>query len=161
MYAETEREREMLAAQIRASTWNASGPCVSVDVECTGSDAVIPMGKNSIIPMTFTLRNFSLSRIVKCVLDLKPRADILLSSSHLPASYTGQTIFRKTLRPLETCRIRARMLASQPGAYSLGGWVVRCEVAASDKGEWRVGQVYEILPATEDEDVVLVSQGVA
>ncbi|QRV90831.1 laminin domain protein [Ceratobasidium sp. AG-Ba] len=45
MYAETEREREMLAAQIRASVWNTTCPCVSVDVGCVGADAVIPLGK--------------------------------------------------------------------------------------------------------------------
>ncbi|KAG8699356.1 hypothetical protein FRC09_006668 [Ceratobasidium sp. 395] len=45
MYAETERERELLATQIRASAWNASGPCVSVDVGCIGADAVIQTGK--------------------------------------------------------------------------------------------------------------------
>ncbi|KAG9121192.1 hypothetical protein FRC07_002953, partial [Ceratobasidium sp. 392] len=45
MYAETEREREMLATQIRASTWNASGPCVIVGVGCIGADAVLQTGK--------------------------------------------------------------------------------------------------------------------
>lgn len=45
MYAETEREREMLATQIRASAWNNTGPCVSVGVGCTGADAVIQAGK--------------------------------------------------------------------------------------------------------------------
>ncbi|KAG9097649.1 hypothetical protein FS749_005806 [Ceratobasidium sp. UAMH 11750] len=168
MYAETEREREMLATQIRASAWNANGPCVSVDVRSIGADAAIQTGnspytltlpnRNSIIPVTFTLRNFSLSRTVKCVLDLKLRPDAALSSSHPPASYTGQTLFRKTLRPLETCRIQARMLVSQPGVYGLGGWLVRCEVAASNKGEWRVGEVYEILAPEMEEDVVVVRQ---
>ncbi|KAG8747243.1 hypothetical protein FRC10_001859 [Ceratobasidium sp. 414] len=142
MYAETEREREMLAAQIRASAWNASGPCVSVDVGPVGADAAVQTGKNSIIPVTFALRNFSLSRTVKCVLDLKLRPDAALSS--------------KTLRPLETCQIQARMLVSQPGVYGLGGWVVRCEVAASNKGEWKVGQVYEILAPEMEEDVIVV-----
>lgn len=45
MYAETEREREMLAAQIRASTWNASGSCVSVDVSSPGTEIIVREGK--------------------------------------------------------------------------------------------------------------------
>jgi hypothetical protein len=154
--------------------------------------------RTGIIPVTFTLRNFSLSRTVKCTLDLKPRPDTPLSSyvylrssqprhanfllrlgcpkmvspftlncgdlsrSHLPASYTGQTFFRKTLRPLEICQIRARMAAPQPGVYGLGGWTVRCEIAASDRGEWQVGQVYDILaPEMEEEDVIVVHQAQA
>lgn len=78
-------------------------------------------------------------------------------SSHFPPSYSGQTVFRKTLGPLETSQIRARMVVSQPGVYGLGGWAVQCEVAASDKGEWRAGQVYTILASEmENEDVVVV-----
>jgi hypothetical protein len=45
MYAETEREREMLAAQIRASTWNASGPCVSVNVGSIDAEGTVQAGK--------------------------------------------------------------------------------------------------------------------
>lgn len=79
--------------------------------------------------------------------------------SHFPPSYVGQVVFRKTLGPLETCQIRAQMAASQPGVYGLGGWTVQCEVAASDKGEWKAGDAYTILaPEMEDEDVVVVHQ---
>jgi hypothetical protein len=45
MYAETEREREMLAAQIRASAWNMSRSCISVDVCGSGTEAVVQVGK--------------------------------------------------------------------------------------------------------------------
>ncbi|CAE6378800.1 unnamed protein product [Rhizoctonia solani] len=79
MYAETEREREMLASQIRGSTWNASEPCISVHVCGPGTEMVMQEGKTSTIPVTFTLRNFSISRTVKCMLDLKQEPDILLS----------------------------------------------------------------------------------
>ncbi|CAE7231072.1 unnamed protein product [Rhizoctonia solani] len=45
MYAETEREREMLASQIRGSTWNASYPCISVHVRGPGTEIVVQDGK--------------------------------------------------------------------------------------------------------------------
>lgn len=161
MYAETEREREMLATQIRASHWNASGPCVSVDVCGSGAETVVQEGKTGTIPVTFTLRNFSLSRVVQCVLDLKRKSDapLSLSPSRFPASYTGQTVFRRTLPPLETCQIGARVVVSRPGVYGLGGWNVRCEVAASDDVEekWRASEVYVIeAPEPEEQDVVVV-----
>jgi hypothetical protein len=77
--------------------------------------------------------------------------------SHLPATYIGQTVFRRTLSPLETCQIGAQIVVSQPGVYGLGGWIVRCEVATSNKGEWKVGEVYVITASElEDEDVVVV-----
>ncbi|KAH7345279.1 ER-golgi trafficking TRAPP I complex 85 kDa subunit-domain-containing protein [Rhizoctonia solani] len=79
MYAETEREREVLASQIRGSVWNASQPCISVHVCGPGTEMVLQEGKTSTIPVTFTLRNFSISRTVKCMLDLKQKSDILLS----------------------------------------------------------------------------------
>ncbi|KAG8734014.1 hypothetical protein FRC11_013500 [Ceratobasidium sp. 423] len=79
MYAETEREREMLASQIRGSMWNASQPCISVHICGPGTEIVMQEGKTSTIPVTFILRNFSISRAVKCMLDLKQKSDILLS----------------------------------------------------------------------------------
>lgn len=45
MYAETARELEMLAAQIKASKWNSSGPCVSVNVGSVGAEAAVQEGK--------------------------------------------------------------------------------------------------------------------
>ncbi|KAJ1311731.1 hypothetical protein OPQ81_010201 [Rhizoctonia solani] len=161
MYAETEREREMLASQIRGSMWNASEPCISVQVCGPGTEIVMHEGKTSTIPVTFTLRNFSISRTVKCMLDLKQKSDILLFPSHFPAVYVGQTVFRRTLAPLQTCQITAHMVVSRPGAYGLGGWSVQHEVAASDSGnEWKVGWVYiTTTPSPEEEGVIVVHQG--
>lgn len=45
MYAETARELEMLAAQIKASKWNANGPCISVNVGSVGAEAVVQEGR--------------------------------------------------------------------------------------------------------------------
>ncbi|CAE6431018.1 unnamed protein product [Rhizoctonia solani] len=161
MYAETERERGMLASQIRGSTWNASQPCISVYACGPGTEIVVQEGKISTIPVTFTLRNFSISRTVKCMLDLKQKPDILLSPSHLPAVYAGQTIFRRALAPLQTCQIIAYMVVSRPGAYGLGGWSLRSEIAARNSdNEWRTGQVYiAIAPGPEEEGVIVVRQG--
>ncbi|KAF8707788.1 ER-Golgi trafficking TRAPP I complex 85 kDa subunit, partial [Rhizoctonia solani] len=160
MYAETEREREMLASQIRGSMWNASGPCISACVCGPGTEVVVQEGKASTIPVTFTLRNFSMSRTVKCMLDLKQKFDILLSPSHLAAVYAGQTVFRRVLAPLQTCQIIAHIVVSRPGVYGIGGWNVQYEVAASDTGEWRAGEAYiTATPAPEEETIIVVRQG--
>jgi NADH:ubiquinone oxidoreductase subunit F (NADH-binding) len=45
MYAETDREREMLASQIRSSMWNASGPCITAYVCGPGTEIVVQEGK--------------------------------------------------------------------------------------------------------------------
>ena len=45
MYAETARELEMLATQIKSSKWNARGPCVSVNVGSVDAEAVVQEGK--------------------------------------------------------------------------------------------------------------------
>lgn len=63
------------------------------------------------------------------------------------------------LPPLETCQISARMVVSLPGVYGLGGWSVRCEVAASEsvKESWRASEVYVVAaPEPEEQDVVVV-----
>lgn len=49
------------------------------------------------------------------------------------------------------------MIVSQPGVYGLGGWGVHCEIAASNTGEWRMGEVYALSALElEDEDVVVI-----
>ncbi|KAF8761175.1 ER-Golgi trafficking TRAPP I complex 85 kDa subunit [Rhizoctonia solani] len=49
MYAETEREREMLASQIRGSMWNASGPCISAYVCGPGTEVVVQEGNHALL----------------------------------------------------------------------------------------------------------------
>ncbi|CAE6428840.1 unnamed protein product [Rhizoctonia solani] len=45
MYAETERERAVLASQIRGSMWNVGGPCISAYVCGPGTEVVVQEGK--------------------------------------------------------------------------------------------------------------------
>ncbi|KDN42910.1 hypothetical protein RSAG8_06436, partial [Rhizoctonia solani AG-8 WAC10335] len=52
MYAETERELEMLASQIRGSTWNASNPCVSMHVRGPGTEIDVQDGNLHLPPFS-------------------------------------------------------------------------------------------------------------
>ncbi|KAJ7492750.1 ER-golgi trafficking TRAPP I complex 85 kDa subunit-domain-containing protein [Mycena latifolia] len=126
MYAETQRQKLEVLDAIRNSEWNMEmNPVVVMQEEApvlhdfsTGPSPV---------PVTFTLRNYSLTHQSRFVLRLASDSDSC-PPDVLPPAYTGRLTFRGTLKPLESTRITPKIWVVCPGTYALSGWRLETEV---------------------------------
>ncbi|KDQ30937.1 hypothetical protein PLEOSDRAFT_1027421, partial [Pleurotus ostreatus PC15] len=126
MYAETRREKQELLDSIRQSSWNAEmDPLVVTLLENVVVEHDFSSSSYS-APVTFTIRNYSLSRTSRYVLKLV--SDSSKFETRMPPPYYGRMTFRGTLQPTEQRSVQARVCISRPGTYSLGGWHLETEV---------------------------------
>ncbi|KAL4266576.1 ER-golgi trafficking TRAPP I complex 85 kDa subunit-domain-containing protein [Pleurotus pulmonarius] len=136
MYAETRREKQELLDSIRQSSWNAEmDPLVVTLPENVAPEHDFSSSPYS-APVTFTIRNYSLSRTSRYVLKLVSDSSKFDSlTTRMPPPYYGRMTFRGTLQPTEQCSVQARVRVSRPGTYSLGGWRLETEVLELDNSD--------------------------
>ncbi|KAF8575503.1 hypothetical protein K439DRAFT_1419748 [Ramaria rubella] len=157
MYAETAREKGEILEAIRASEWNAEmNPIV---VRVTSKPRIehdFSLG-HCMVPVTFTIRNFSLTNHTRFVLRLQS-VDSYQSSEaqHLPPSYTGFLTRRGVLAPQSSSQVKTKMWISRPGIYGLSGWRLETEVGEQLADSWRTRASYSQGPPVGDETIVTV-----
>ncbi|KZT30693.1 hypothetical protein NEOLEDRAFT_1126297 [Neolentinus lepideus HHB14362 ss-1] len=136
MYAETHRERQDILKAIRASEWNAEMNPVVVRVE-DGQQLQHDFAKGGCLkPVTFVLRNYSVTHPARFVLRLKQDKSAVHSSSNLlPPQYSGRLTYRGRLEPSQEVTVKAKMWLNRPGAYALTGWLVETEVEEVQSGQ--------------------------
>ncbi|KIP12403.1 hypothetical protein PHLGIDRAFT_27246 [Phlebiopsis gigantea 11061_1 CR5-6] len=131
MYAETQRERVQLLETIRYSEWNAEmDPLViaSIDGQVVRHD--FSQGPCQ-VPVTFALRNLSLTNPVRYTLKLG--AVPLPISPHpnlLSPQYSGRLTHRGELAALTTATVHAKLTVERPGCYALTPWSAQSEARA-------------------------------
>ncbi|TFK56961.1 hypothetical protein OE88DRAFT_1715773 [Heliocybe sulcata] len=161
MYAETHRERQQVLEAIRASEWNAEMNPVVVRVE-DGQQLQHDFAKGGYLtPVTFVLRNYSVTHPARFVLRLKQDNTPAQSPSILlPPQYSGRLAYRGRLEPSQLATVRAKMWLSRPGAYALRGWQVETEVEEVDsdeKGRKRTRHRYLQGPALADRSCIVIT----
>lgn len=131
MYAETQREKTEMLQSIRNSEWNAESNPLVVSVE----DSLVvehDFDKGGChVPVTFTLRNYSLTHPLRYILRFSPSLSGNVAAGPLnllAPRYTGPLIVRGTLQSSESSSVEMRLWVSRPGIYALCGWEIQVEV---------------------------------
>ncbi|KAI0051657.1 hypothetical protein FA95DRAFT_1484733 [Auriscalpium vulgare] len=153
MYAETQIERSSILEAIRASEWNSETNPVVLTVQ--GSGAVVEHDFSSSschIPVTLSLRNYSLTRPAKYTFKLPPQTPASGVSDMAAPSWIGRLTYRGTLKPLEHLLLRPTLHATQPDTYTLGDWRLEIEVGdevpSTGVHGWRTQYRYVDGPST-------------
>ncbi|KAK0464963.1 ER-golgi trafficking TRAPP I complex 85 kDa subunit-domain-containing protein [Desarmillaria tabescens] len=119
MYAETQREKVKMLQSVKDSEWNSE---------------MDPIGKSCRLPVTFTIRNHSLTHRSSFVLKLLTEQPIdAPTASAIRPCYSGRLSFRGVLNPTELITIHPKMWVSRPGLYSLHAWRLEVEVHELDQ----------------------------
>lgn len=128
MYAETQREREGILEAIRTSEWNAEMNPIVVRVQ-DGLRVEHDFAKGGrLAPITFVLRNYSLTHPARFTLRLGHEKRSSYPSNLLPAQYSGRLSHRGRLEPSQQIELQAKMWITRPGAYALIGWQAETQV---------------------------------
>ncbi|RDB28485.1 Transport protein particle subunit trs85-1 [Hypsizygus marmoreus] len=161
MYAETQREKVEVLEAIRNSEWNAEmNPLVLV---LQKPDTIVhdfTQGPCR-IPVTFTLRNYSLTHNARYVFRLNANLPPDPPNAYLPPPYTGRLTFRGGLHASQSTTIRANLWITRPGTYGLRGWSLETEVleispSADGVHGVRVRHRYRQGPSSDDRSYLVV-----
>ncbi|KAL7285211.1 hypothetical protein ACG7TL_000304 [Trametes sanguinea] len=128
MYAETQRERAAILEAVEACEWNRELDPVAVFV--TDGEVVQHDFRQGPcpVPLSFTLRNLSLTHPARVTLKLSENPERDPSDNLLPPPYAGRLVHRATIEPSRSCTARAKLWATRPGCYALDSWTVETEV---------------------------------
>ncbi|KAF8530987.1 ER-golgi trafficking TRAPP I complex 85 kDa subunit-domain-containing protein [Gautieria morchelliformis] len=159
MYAETTREKGEILEAVRASEWNAEmNPTVVRVVSQPRIEHDFSQG-HCFVPVTFMIRNFSLTNHTRFVLRLQSGDSFQSSEAqHLPPSYTGSLTRRGTLEPLSSVEVKTKMWVSRPGIYGLSGWRLETEVGQAAAEPWLTRASFSQAPPLGEESIVTVVQ---
>ncbi|KAI0715153.1 ER-golgi trafficking TRAPP I complex 85 kDa subunit-domain-containing protein [Earliella scabrosa] len=128
MYAETHREREAILESVKNCEWNQEGDPIAVFVK-DGSVVEHDFRQGPChVPITFTLRNLSLTHPARSVLKLAGKQPGDGSIDLLPPPYAGRLLHRHTIPPSESVSVHAKLWATRPGCFALDSWTVETEV---------------------------------
>ncbi|KAF8525181.1 ER-golgi trafficking TRAPP I complex 85 kDa subunit-domain-containing protein [Hysterangium stoloniferum] len=159
MYAETAKEKTQVQDALRVSDWNANmNPAV---VRVTSSPRVEHdfLKGDLTVPVTFTIRNFSLTNHIRFVLRLQPVDYFQYSEAQiLPSSYVGKLTRRGELTPMSTAIVEAKMWVSRPGIYGLSGWRLETEVGEREVDPWCTRASFSQGQLSGEESIVIVVQ---
>ncbi|GJE87623.1 ER-golgi trafficking TRAPP I complex 85 kDa subunit-domain-containing protein [Phanerochaete sordida] len=161
MYAETQRQRLEMLEAVRNSEWNAEiDPMVVVSHDGQEVKHDFSAGPCQ-VPVTFTLRNVSLTHPLKYTFKLPA---VPTSSppnpNRLPPQYSGRLTHRGQLAASQVCTVRTKMTVDRPGCYALTSWSVETEVgepSEDDSAQWKVRQRYQQqAPASDSSSVTVI-----
>ncbi|KAF9244569.1 ER-golgi trafficking TRAPP I complex 85 kDa subunit-domain-containing protein [Melanogaster broomeanus] len=148
MYAETEREKTEVLRSIRDSEWNAEmNPLVvtipdNIVVEHDFSRGVC------LAPVTFSLRNHSLTHPLRYV-------------NLLPPCYAGRQTIRGVLQASQSTSIQTKLWVVRPGMYALSGWQIESDVGepslSHSQSSWRTRHRYVQSPPPNHHPYVTVT----
>jgi hypothetical protein len=131
MYTETQKENLEVLDAIKGSEWNMEMDPVALSIQQPNIISHDFSKGPCRLSIAFNLRNHSLTHGVRCTLRMSPEptSSSPNSSSPLPAPYFGRLTFRDSIPPCQTVTIRPKVWISQPGTYSLNGWILETEVS--------------------------------
>ncbi|GLB36017.1 putative ER-Golgi trafficking TRAPP I complex 85 kDa subunit [Lyophyllum shimeji] len=161
MYAETQREKAEVLDAIRNTEWNTEvNPLVLLVQEPATLHHDFSHGPRR-IPITLTIRNYSLSHKSRYVLRLNPNVPPNSATlTRLPPPYTGRLTFRGILGPAQTTIVRPELWITRPGTYGLGGWSLETYVlersSLANGVEARVRRRYQQESPLEDRSSLVV-----
>ncbi|KIJ68594.1 hypothetical protein HYDPIDRAFT_125323 [Hydnomerulius pinastri MD-312] len=150
MYAETQREKMEMLGAIRDCEWNAEmNPVVVTVADGLFVEHDFSQG-TYLAPVTFSMRNHSLTNPSRYVLKLDPSGSSETaapgSSNLLPPRYAGRLTIRGTLEPSQSVSVDAKIWVARPGMYALSGWQVETDVGeplpSGDQSAWRTRHRY-------------------
>ncbi|TCD62768.1 hypothetical protein EIP91_006412 [Steccherinum ochraceum] len=143
MYAETRRERMELIQAIKNSEWNAETDPIGINVMGGITLSHDFASSPCHVPVTFVLRNHSLTNPARYTLTL-PARSLPGSSTHSLPHFIGRLTHRGELAPSQAVTVRSKLLVSQPGSHEIGGWSVETEVGEiTDPPRWITRQRYK------------------
>ncbi|KAF9010359.1 hypothetical protein BDZ89DRAFT_996309 [Hymenopellis radicata] len=152
MYAETQREKMEVLQAVKGSAWNAEKDPVVLSVASERSLIHDFSNGTCRLPISFSVRNHSLTHTSGFVfkLSLAPNTD----PSSPGVTYGGRLTFRGTLKPTEQSTISPRVWISRAGSYEVGSWQLEVNVhEPSDETRIRHRYVQEC----RKEDVIRIS----
>ncbi|KAF9229138.1 hypothetical protein BS17DRAFT_742850 [Gyrodon lividus] len=149
MYAETRREKMEVLKSIRGSEWNVDMNPVVVTIQEGVVEHDFSRGV-CLAPVTFSLRNHSLTHPSRYVLQLCARScneDSASGQSDIvPPCYAGRLTIRGMLQPSQLGSVQTKLLVARPGVYALSGWQVETDVGEPSSGHnqssWRTRHRY-------------------
>jgi len=141
MYAETDRERSSILEAVRASEWNAEMNPVSLTAIEPGVINHDFSERSCQIPVTFMLRNFSMTHPSKYTLRLASSEastnDPPGTKNFAPPSWIGRLTFRGTLEPMQHVTLTPTLLVTGPDTHALESWQLEVEVGQKTDQSWR------------------------
>ncbi|KAH7885908.1 ER-golgi trafficking TRAPP I complex 85 kDa subunit-domain-containing protein, partial [Phlebopus sp. FC_14] len=164
LYAETHRERKDILQAIRNSQWNAEVNPLTVTMQ----DGLIVEHDFTrgacFVPVTFQLRNHSLTHSSRFMIKLDPSgssSDIRSPKLLLPR-YAGRLTIRGTLQPSQSTLVHTSVWVSHPGTYGLTGWQVETDVGellprSDGLPTWHTRQRYAQGPPADHRPCLTVS----
>lgn len=157
MYTETHKENLEVLDAIKSSEWNMEMDPVVLSIQqpdITSHDFSKGPCRLSI---AFNLRNHSLTHGVRCTLRMSPEptSSSPNPSSPLPAPYFGRLTFRDSIPPCQTVTIRPKVWISQPGTYSLDGWILETEVPSPVNHQARQQRYRQEAPSREGSCLII------
>jgi len=159
MYAETTREKTKFQDALRVSDWNANMDPAVVRVTSAPRVEHDFLKGDLTVPVTFTIRNFSLTNHIRFVLRLQSVDYFQYSEAQiLPSSYVGKLTRRGELAPMTTAVVEAKMWASRPGIYGLSGWRLETEVGEREADPWCTRASFIQGQLSGEESIVIVIQ---
>ncbi|PBK77412.1 hypothetical protein ARMSODRAFT_280722 [Armillaria solidipes] len=134
MYAETQREKMKMLQTVRDSEWNSEMDPIVLTAQTTETLDHDFTNGSCRLPVTFTIRNHSLTHRSSFVLKLLSEQSIdAPTASVIRPRYSGRLSFRGVLNPTELITIHPKMWASRPGLYGLHAWHMGVEVHELDQ----------------------------
>ncbi|KAI0271395.1 ER-golgi trafficking TRAPP I complex 85 kDa subunit-domain-containing protein [Gloeopeniophorella convolvens] len=152
MYAETQREKDNVLEAIRTCEWNSEVNPISLvttEPEAINHDF---SKSHCLIPVSMTLRNFSMTHPSKYTLKLASDsrdARVPGSEELAPPAWIGRLTFRGILEPLEHTTIQPTLHVTQPDTYTVEGWQLEVEVGQMTGQGWQTAYRYVVNPPTD------------
>lgn len=157
MYAETAREKAEIIKGIRNSAWNAEmNPLVLAAEVKDHLEHDFSNSEPCIVPITFNIRNFSLTQSSKYRLQLSRGSSGDDFSQYATAPYHGQLTFHGSIAPSGVETRTASIWVTQPGIYAVGHWQLLTQVLEGDGDEADLGKCYSQAPAKDSLPSIII-----
>ncbi|TFK36848.1 ER-golgi trafficking TRAPP I complex 85 kDa subunit-domain-containing protein [Crucibulum laeve] len=128
MYAETRRENMEVLEAIRGSEWNKEMDPIVVSSHQPDETLHDFSTGSCQVPVSFTLRNYSVTRTVQFTMKLKGGSSSVRNRNSISPPYSGRLTFRGSIPPSESIAIESKLWITRPGTYTLGEWLLETEV---------------------------------
>ncbi|KAG7450664.1 uncharacterized protein BT62DRAFT_927934 [Guyanagaster necrorhizus] len=134
MYAETQREKVKILQSVRDCEWNSEMNPIVLTVRTTDILDHDFTNGSCRVPVTFTVRNHSLTHRSSFVVKLfsEQSTDAPTTGAIRPC-YSGRLSFRGTLNPTELITIHPKVWVTRPGLYDLDAWRLEVKVHELDQ----------------------------
>ncbi|KAG8829564.1 hypothetical protein FRC17_006390 [Serendipita sp. 399] len=134
IYAETQREHELLLQHFKECIWNRETDPLVVTIKPLKPVLEHDFTQGAcLVPVVLRIHNYSPTNPVRYVLRLSgtrtsPTHQLFVARNSFVATYSGQLTFRGLLDPFQSSTISITLRARFAGQYVLDGWRLEVEV---------------------------------